>query len=297
MGKLRALHIKRVVSVLVLSFLLLVLVVFILWPRPDQLKSAQNHGVGLDMKVQDSAESASLQVSPAKVPYNNSTNSFWSSAIKWLLYNIPAWVAFLVLHNLYLSKKRQRKKLIDLEEEILYMKQFKQKPQSFPHSQNTDYIEKKRYNTDRQEIQNKLFELEHIIGELKEKTSLTEQKPLDKSEDGKPIDSNIQYYPPPLQGGIFPLQQGNLSFDASKSFYELTIDDNNTNMATYRFYNSDADAVKRAISYSNAIIEVACELDNFPSSSSKSVKTLFPGTAIKQEKGWVIRKKALISYE
>lgn len=106
----------------------------------------------------------------------------------------------------------------------------------------------------------------------------------------------ILYAPIPNKDGSFTATNVTVIENPSSSFYKFTITDSLSQRATFEFLNVER-AIKDATSSPELILNPVCKIKNALNQNAKKIRTVKPGTVVKQNDKWVVDKPAEIEYE
>lgn len=176
------------------------------------------------------------------------------------------------------------------------------KSRDFTQSQNfsqsnsiSDY--KKAIDRNITEINNAISKLQMEVGTL---TMSMQQKSnqvvTSVSSTEKPQKFEILYAPIPNRDGSFNASKVTGTEDQSASFYKFTITDILSQKATFEFLNVER-AIKDATSSPELILNPVCRIKNALNQNAKRIKTVKPGTVVKQNDKWIVDQPAEIEYE
>lgn len=103
------------------------------------------------------------------------------------------------------------------------------------------------------------------------------------------------FFSNPTTNGDFTDAYKKKTYTPNESIYRFLVNKNGTS-AKFAFIDEEA-AIKTAIRIASSYIEPVCENVNPRNPSAKSIKTIEPGTAVKEGNIWKVIKKARIQYE
>jgi hypothetical protein len=104
------------------------------------------------------------------------------------------------------------------------------------------------------------------------------------------------YAPIPNRDGTFTATNVTGIENPSSSFYKFTITDSLSQRATFEFLNVER-AIKDATSSPELILNPVCKIKNALNQNAKKIRTVKPGTVVKQNDKWIVDKPAEIEYE
>lgn len=122
----------------------------------------------------------------------------------------------------------------------------------------------------------------------------TFSNPLSQTE--KQPKAEILFAPIPNRDGSFTATNVTSIENPSSSFYKFTITDSLSQRAAFEFLNVER-AIKDATSSPELILTPVCKIKNALNQNAKQIKTIKPGTVVKQNDKWVVDKPAEIEYE
>ncbi len=228
----------------------------------------------LSKKLEENNRPFAIQVDAINVP---------SIALTFLLFLIT--LIFVSMKNNKLTSllKLTNKEISELKKQVLAL------------SNSTELKElRNRFTSISEDIKNIKDDLNNIDTRMNQ-SSVTGNK-HNESYPQKVLKENYDeyFFSSPTSNGDFTDTYKKKTYIPNESTYRFLINKTGTD-AKFSFIDDEA-AIKTAIRIASSYIEPVCENINPRNPSAKSIKTVTPGTAVKEGNIWKVTKKAKIEY-
>jgi hypothetical protein len=124
-----------------------------------------------------------------------------------------------------------------------------------------------------------------------ETISYTPQQQIEKQQKVEVFFASI-----PNRDGSFNINAVTNSINPTASFYKFTITDSHSQKAAFEFLNEER-AIKDATNAPERILRPVCKINNALNQNARRIRTVTPGTVIRQNDKWVLDFPAEIEYE
>ena len=163
-------------------------------------------------------------------------------------------------------------------------------------SNSTELKEKvNRLSSMSKDIENIKDDLINIHRKLNERPVTTQKETAHYPQKSVEEIYDEYFFSNPTTNGDFTDAYKKKTYTPNESIYRFLVNKNG-NSAKFTFID-DESAIKTAIRIASSYIEPVCENVNPRNPSAKSIKTIEPGTAVKEGNIWKVIKKARIQYE